>query len=90
MKHGVWLNLGSAVVMPEVFLKAVAVARNFGHNLDGLVTVNCDKQSQYRSRGQRAGTADDGGHRADRPSRDAAAAVARGPVCQLAKRCRWW
>jgi hypothetical protein len=50
MKEGVWLNLGSAVVMPEVFLKAVAVALNFGHCLDGLVTVNLDKQAQYRSR----------------------------------------
>jgi hypothetical protein len=50
LKDGVWLNLGSAVVMPEVFVKAVAVARNFGHNLDGMVTVNVDKQAQYRSR----------------------------------------
>jgi hypothetical protein len=50
MKNGVWMNLGSAVVMPEVFVKAVAVVRNFGHDLDGLVTVNCDKQAQYRSR----------------------------------------
>ena len=48
--HGVWMNLGSAVVMPEVFVKAVAVARNFGHDLDGLVTVNLDKQAQYRCR----------------------------------------
>jgi hypothetical protein len=48
--QGVWLNLGSAVVLPEVLLKAVAVVRNFGHNLDGLVTVNVDKQVQYRSR----------------------------------------
>jgi hypothetical protein len=50
MAGGVWLNLGSAVVLPEVFVKAVAVVRNFGHNLDGLVTVNVDKQVQYRSR----------------------------------------
>src|SRR5438105_113333 len=50
MQHGVWLNLGSAVVLPEVFLKAVSVARNFGHNLEGLITVNVDKQAQYRSR----------------------------------------
>jgi len=50
MAHGVWLNLGSAVIMPEVFVKAVAVAHNFGHELDGLVTVNLDKQVQYRSR----------------------------------------
>jgi hypothetical protein len=46
---GVWFNLGSAVVMPEVFLKAVSVARNFGCNLDGLVTVNFDKESKYRT-----------------------------------------
>lgn len=50
MAHGVWLNLGSAVVLPEVFLKAVSVACNFGHNLDGLVSVTLDKQSQYRNR----------------------------------------
>src|SRR5262249_13082643 len=49
MQQGVWLNLGSAVLLPEVLLKAVAVVRNFGHNLDGLVTVNVDKQTQYRS-----------------------------------------
>jgi deoxyhypusine synthase len=50
MGHGVWLNLGSAVIMPEVFVKAVSVAHNLGHDLDGLVTVNLDKQAQYRSR----------------------------------------
>jgi hypothetical protein len=50
MARSVWLNLGSAVIMPEVFVKAVAVVRNFGHDLDGLVTVNIDKQAQYRSR----------------------------------------
>ncbi len=50
MQHGVWMNLGSAVIMPEVFVKAVAVARNFERDLDGLVTVNVDKQVQYRSR----------------------------------------
>jgi hypothetical protein len=49
MRDGVWMNLGSAVVMPEVLLKAVSVARNFGHPLDGLVTVNVDKESRYRS-----------------------------------------
>jgi hypothetical protein len=50
MQHGVWLNLGSAVVLPEVFLKAVSIVRNFGHCLEGLITVNVDKQAQYRSR----------------------------------------
>ncbi|MCC6419106.1 MAG: hypothetical protein IT429_12800 [Gemmataceae bacterium] len=50
MANGVWLNLGSAVLLPEVFVKTVSVVRNFGHSLDGLVTVNVDKQAQYRSR----------------------------------------
>jgi len=50
MERGVWMNLGSAVIMPEVFVKAVSVVNNFGHSLDGLVTVNLDKQAQYRSR----------------------------------------
>ena len=49
LAHGVWLNLGSAVVLPEVFLKAVAVVRNFGRDLDGLVTVNLDKEPRYRT-----------------------------------------
>jgi hypothetical protein len=48
--QGVWMNMGSAVVLPEVFVKAVSVARNFGHDLDGLTAINFDKQSQYRSR----------------------------------------
>jgi hypothetical protein len=43
------MNVGSAVVMPEVFLKAVAVVRNFECDLDGLVTVNFDKESKYRT-----------------------------------------
>jgi deoxyhypusine synthase len=50
LERGIWMNLGSAVVLPEVFVKAVSVVRNFGHNLDGLLAVNVDKQSQYRSR----------------------------------------
>jgi hypothetical protein len=49
MEHGVWMNLGSAVLMPEVLLKAVSVVHNFGHSLDGLVTVNVDKEARYRS-----------------------------------------
>jgi hypothetical protein len=48
MAEGVWLNLGSAVVLPEVFLKAVAVARNLGHSLDGLTTANLDFDQKYR------------------------------------------
>jgi hypothetical protein len=49
MEQGVWLNLGSAVLLPEVLLKAVSVVRNFGHGLDGLIAVNVDKESRYRS-----------------------------------------
>jgi arginine dihydrolase ArgZ-like protein len=45
---GVYLNCGSAVVLPEVFLKAVALARNQGVSLDGLTTVNIDFVRLYR------------------------------------------
>ncbi|MBU0639564.1 MAG: hypothetical protein KKB50_11920 [Planctomycetes bacterium] len=45
---GVWLNVGSAVVMPEVFLKAVSVARNLGHDLDEMHTANFDMLRHYR------------------------------------------
>lgn len=45
---GVFLNCGSAVVLPEVFLKAVALARNRGASLDGLTTVNLDFTRLYR------------------------------------------
>lgn len=45
---GVWLNVGSAVIMPEVFLKAVSVARNLGHNLDAMETANFDMLRHYR------------------------------------------
>jgi len=45
---GVYLNCGSAVILPEVFLKAVALARNQGIILDGLTTVNLDFLRLYR------------------------------------------
>ena len=48
LKGGVYLNCGSAVVLPEVFLKAVALARNSGISLDGLTTVNLDFIRLYR------------------------------------------
>ena len=48
LEHGVFLNCGSAVVLPEVFLKAVALARNRGIALDGLTTVNLDFIRSYR------------------------------------------
>ena len=48
LERGVYLNCGSAVVLPEVFLKAVALARNRGVSLDGLTTVNLDFARLYR------------------------------------------
>lgn len=45
---GVWLNIGSAVLLPEVFLKAVSVARNLGANLDAMTTANFDMIRHYR------------------------------------------
>jgi hypothetical protein len=45
---GVYINCGSAVVLPEVFLKAVALVRNQGAALDGLTTVNIDFIRMYR------------------------------------------
>jgi hypothetical protein len=47
---GVYLNLGSAVVLPEVFLKAVSVVRNLGHPLADFTTVNFDFLQHYRPR----------------------------------------
>jgi deoxyhypusine synthase len=48
LEQGVYINCGSAVVLPEVFLKAVALARNKGLPLAGLTTVNLDFMRQYR------------------------------------------
>jgi hypothetical protein len=48
LKGGVYINCGSAVILPEVFLKAVALARNRGADLRGLTTVNIDFMRMYR------------------------------------------
>jgi hypothetical protein len=48
LEGGVYLNCGSAVVLPEVFLKGVALARNRGIPLSGLTTVNLDFVRLYR------------------------------------------
>ena len=45
---GVVLNIGSAVILPEVFLKALTVARNLGHRASGFSTANFDMIRQYR------------------------------------------
>ena len=48
LERGVYLNCGSAVLLPEVFLKAVSLVRNRGLSLDGLTTVNLDFVRLYR------------------------------------------
>lgn len=45
---GVWLNIGSAVLMPEVFLKALSVAQNLGFHVEGFTTANFDMIQHYR------------------------------------------
>jgi hypothetical protein len=45
---GVYLNWGSAVILPEIFLKAVSVARNLGTPLDPITTANFDFLQHYR------------------------------------------
>ena len=50
LKGGVYINLGSAVIMPEVFLKAIAVTRNLGHDVKNFTTVNMDFIQRYRAR----------------------------------------
>lgn len=48
LEGGVALNIGSAVILPEVFLKAVTVVRNLGYKIDKFTTANFDMMSQYR------------------------------------------
>lgn len=45
---GVYLNVGSAVVLPEVFLKCVTLVRNLGHKLTDITTANFDFIQSYR------------------------------------------
>ncbi|MGD8435448.1 MAG: hypothetical protein PVI73_15115 [Syntrophobacterales bacterium] len=48
LEGGVYLNLGSAVLLPEIFLKAVSLVRNLGHQLKNFTTVNMDFNRHYR------------------------------------------
>lgn len=48
LSGGVVINLGSTVIMPEVFLKALTVARNLGHNVKDFTTANFDMIQHYR------------------------------------------
>lgn len=45
---GVFINIGSAVIMPEVFLKALSIAQNMGYHVDGFTTANFDMTQHYR------------------------------------------
>jgi len=45
---GVFFNIGSAVILPEVFLKSLSIVRNMGHEASRFTTVNFDMISQYR------------------------------------------
>ncbi len=48
MEGGVYINLGSAVLLPEVFLKTVTLSRNLGRSLKKITTVNMDFLHHYR------------------------------------------
>jgi hypothetical protein len=50
LEGGVYINLGSAVIMPEVFLKALTVSRNLGNRVENITTVNMDFIQHYRPR----------------------------------------
>jgi hypothetical protein len=50
LEDGVFINLGSAVIMPEVFLKALTLVRNLGFAVKHLTAINLDFIYQYRSR----------------------------------------
>lgn len=49
LSGGVYVNAGSAVLLPEVFLKAFTVAQNLGAKLEGFTTVNMDMMAHYRA-----------------------------------------
>ncbi len=49
LQGGAYLNIGSAVLLPEVFLKALTLVRNLGHRVDDFTTANFDFMKQYRT-----------------------------------------
>jgi len=48
LQGGAFVNLGSAVILPEVFLKALSLARNVGHEVNDLFTLDMDFNRHYR------------------------------------------
>ena len=49
LEGGVFINIGSAVIMPEVFLKALTLVRNKGARVRKFTTVNMDFIQHYRT-----------------------------------------
>jgi hypothetical protein len=49
LSGGVWINAGSAVQLPEVFLKALSIAENLGHDVQAFATANLDMIRHYRT-----------------------------------------
>ena len=50
LEKGVVVNLGSAVIMPEVFLKSFTIARNLGYKINDFTAANLDMIDHYRPR----------------------------------------
>lgn len=50
LENGVYINFGSAVILPEVFLKSITLVRNLGFKVDHITTANFDFMNQYRER----------------------------------------
>lgn len=50
LEGGVYINFGSAVILPEVFLKSITLVRNLKFTVDHIITANFDFIQQYRSR----------------------------------------
>ena len=50
MENGVILNIGCAVILPEVFLKALTIARNLGYKVENITAANFDMINHYRPR----------------------------------------
>ena len=49
LENGAYLNLGSAVILPEVFLKSITVVRNLGYKVENFTTANFDFIRHYRT-----------------------------------------
>ena len=50
LEDGIILNVGCAVILPEVFLKALTIARNLGYKVENITTANFDMTDHYRPR----------------------------------------